>query len=291
MSFKIFIKGVFVIFMFAISGCMSRTPEKGEWQSLFNGNDLSGWDTYLGPVRDTVLNKWGTVPTGLNNDPEKVFSVVDMDGVKVIRISGEQFGGFSTTSEYENYHLQLKFKWGKLQWAPRKTSKKDSGLMYHAVGPHGADGGFWMRSHEFQIQEGDCGDYWACAGAVFDVPAKMEEDSSYFFSNEGSLVTFSQASKPGRHCKKFPDAEKPVGEWNTIDLYCYGSTSVHVLNGVINMVLYNSRQLDGDKELPLSKGKIQIQSEGAEVFFKDIKINNIKGIPDHIIKRSDLTQE
>ena len=70
--------------------------------------------------------------------------------------------------------LQLQFKWGDLKWAPRKKAKKDSGMMYDAVGPHGADGGNWMRSHEFQVQEGDCGDYWACAGAVADVNGKTK---------------------------------------------------------------------------------------------------------------------
>ena len=44
--------------------------------------------------------------------------------------------------------------------------KKDSGLLYFAVGNHGADYGAWMRSQEFQIQEGDCGDYWGVAGGM-----------------------------------------------------------------------------------------------------------------------------
>ncbi len=174
MNFQTSSKTVFVILLLAISSCMNRSSDNIKWQTLFNGSDLSGWDTYLGPKFDTVQKAWDTIPVGLNNDPARVFTVIDMDGEKMIRISGEGFGGISTTSEYENYHLQLIFKWGKLQWAPRKKGKKDSGLMYDAVGPQGADGGFWMRSHEFQIQEGDCGDYWACAGAVADVPSEMK---------------------------------------------------------------------------------------------------------------------
>lgn len=87
------------------------------------------------------MNKTGTIPIGLNIDPSKVFSVVKMDDENVIRISGENFGGISTIREFENYHLQLQFRWGQLKWPSRKNAKKDSGLMYHAVGPHGADGG------------------------------------------------------------------------------------------------------------------------------------------------------
>ncbi len=282
MTRKIVLKAVLLIFLF--QGSLAQTLKDSGWQLLFNGKDLTGWDTYLGPKYDSVLKKRSTVPIGLNNDSDKVFSVVQLGDEKVIRISGEDFGGISTVNEYENYHLQVQFRWGQLQWAPRKTGKKDSGLMYHAVGPHGADGGNWMRSHEFQIQEGDCGDYWACAGAVADVRARKMQNNTYVFDETGEIINFSTASIYGRRCIKFPDAEKPTGQWNTLDLYCFGGTSVHVINGVVNMVLLNSRQLEGDREIPLNKGKIQIQSEGAEIFYRNIKISSIDKLPGNLIR-------
>jgi hypothetical protein len=282
MAHKILLKVVLLLIISSRS--MAQTIENSGWRPLFNGKDLKGWDTYLGPKYDTVLKKRNTVPIGLNNDPDKVFNVVKLGDEKVIRISGEDFGGISTVDEYENYHLQLQFRWGELRWAPRKTGKKDSGLMYHAVGPHGADGGNWMRSHEFQIQEGDCGDYWACAGAVFDVKALKDQNKTYIYNENGAVFTFSIASPDGRRCIKSTNAEKPSGEWNTLDLYCFGSTSVHVVNGVVNMILHNTRQFESGKEVPLTKGKIQIQSEGAEVFYRDIKICSINKIPDNILK-------
>ena len=94
------------------------------------------------------------------------------------------------------------------------------------------------------------------------------------------MFTFSINSKEDRNCRKFPDAEKPDGEWNTLDLYCFGNTSIHAVNGVVNMVVNNSRQFEGDKEIPLLKGKIQIQSEGSEVFYRNIKIAPISAIPE-----------
>jgi hypothetical protein len=269
-----------VLLLFLCGNCLNKATEKGKWQSLFNGKDLIGWDTYLGPKYDTILKRWDTIPIGFNVDPTKVFDVVEVGGYKVIRISGEHFGGMSTLSEFENYHLQFQFKWGQLRWAPNKRGKKDSGLMYRAVGPQGADGGFWLRSHEFQIEEGDCGDYWACAGAISDIKAKMQSDSTYIYNEGGDMLTFSNTSKIGRYCIKNPDAEKPTGEWNTIDLYCVGNTSVHVVNGVVTMILHNSRQLDEGKETPLIKGKIQIESEGSEVFYRNIQIKFIDKLPD-----------
>ena len=64
-------------------------------------------------------------------------------------------GQYQPERKYENYHLQLQFKWGALSWGQKKGKKKDSGLLYHSVGKYGADYGAWMRSQEFQIEEGE----------------------------------------------------------------------------------------------------------------------------------------
>ena len=265
-------------------GFTNSFGQKNDWTQLFNGKNLRGWDTYLGPPLDDAGKKMSDIPVGLNKDPKHVFSVVDENGEKVIRISGESWGGMSTKKEYENFHLQLKFKWGSLSWGQKKGKKKDSGVLYFAVGEHGADYGAWMRSQEFQVEEGNCGDYWGVAGGMEDIHAMRRSDSQYIYNPAGELTTFSATSKAGRHCIKQNDAEHPSGEWNTLDLYCSADTSVHAINGQLMMVLYNSRQMKNGKSLPLKKGKLQIQSEGAEVFYKDIKIRPIVSIPGGLLK-------
>ena len=259
--------------------------QKNDWIQLFNGKDLRGWDTWLGPPLDDAGKKLSEIPVGLYNDPNHVFSIVNDGAEKVIRISGQEWGGISTKKEYDNFHLQLLFKWGTLAWGQKKGKKKDSGLLYFAVGKHGADYGAWMRSQEFQIQEGDCGDYWGVAGGMQDIRAIKKSDNEYVYNPAGQLYTFSETSKVGRHCIKGSDAEKPSGEWNTIDLYCHGDTSVHVVNGKVVMVLYHSQQMDKGKAIRLAKGKLQIQSEGAEVYYKDIKIKSLGAIPGELLKQ------
>jgi 3-keto-disaccharide hydrolase len=276
---KINLLYLFLLLSVFISGFIIPKQKADDWTQLFNGKDLNGWDTYIGPLFDSSGNKLNDIPYGLNKDPNHVFSVVKQDGENVIRISGQNFGGISTKKEFENYHLQLMFKWGLLKWPPKKNKKRDSGLLYHAVGAHGADFGFWMRSQEFQIEEGNCGDYWGVAGGIQDIKTIKKSDSEYVYNAAGKWNTFSATSKTGRHCIKQTDAEKPSGEWNTLDLYVHGDTSVHVINGKLMMVLYHSRQLDNGKELPLTKGAIQIQSEGAEIFYKQIKIKPLGEIP------------
>lgn len=254
------------------------------WTYLLNGENLNGWDTYLGPpFSPDGQTLPDAEPIGLNQDPKQVFSVVREEGKPALRISGEHFGGISTVEEFENYHLQLQFRWGKQKWPPRQDAKMDSGVLYHANGEHGADWGFWMQSQEFQVQEGDCGDYWGVAGAVMDIPARRQGEKDWVYDPDGQLMAFSEKSEAGRHCIKSPDTENPSGEWNTLDLYCYGSTAVHVVNGKVVMVLYNSRRPADGEMRPLTKGKIQIQSEGAEVFYRNIRIRPIDTLPAKMI--------
>ncbi len=257
------------------------TQEKeSKWLNLFNGKDLNGWDTYLGPEFDSSGNRISKIPVGLNKDPMKVFTVVEQNGENVIRISGENWGGISTKKQFMNYHLQLQFKWGQLTWGKKRNKKKDSGLLYHAVGEQGAHNESWMRSQEFQIEDGNTGDYWSLTGAIQDIPATLKGDKNYVYSPTGSMITFSLSSTAGRNCKKSVDAEASVGEWNTLDLYCFGDQSIHIVNGKVVMRLFNSRQSDNGQITPLKKGKIQLQSEGAELFYKEIKLQSIKGIPE-----------
>lgn len=252
---------------------------QGKMISLFNGTNLDGWNTYIGPPLDDAGKNLSDTPVGLNNDPNNVFTVISQDGQKVIRISGENWGGLYTSKEYSDFHLRLRFKWGKLSWGQKKGKKKDSGVLYFSVGDNGADYGAWMRSQEFQVEEGNCGDYWGVAGGMENIPVERESDSQYVYNPSGEMKIFSAKSAVGRHCRKQGDAENTTGEWNTLDLYCHGDTSVHMINGKVMMVLYHSQQLENGQAIPLVKGKIQLQSEGAEIFYKDITIEDLHSIP------------
>ncbi|GAB2521498.1 3-keto-disaccharide hydrolase [Spirosoma aerophilum] len=252
------------------------------WQSLFNGKDLTGWETYLDKpyAKDGENDK--TPPIGLNKDPNHVFSVVMVDGKPALRISGETFGGINTLADYGNYHLRMEFKWGTQKWPPKLDRPRDSGLLYHSVGPHGTPM-LWMESFELQVQEGDCGDYWGVMNVLADITARKNE-KGYVYDPASPLITFQDKTPIGRSCLKNPDAEKPSGQWNVLELYCFGDTSVHVMNGKVNLVLTKTRHLVNGQAEPLTKGKIQIQSEGAEVFYRNIQIQPIGQLPVGLVK-------
>jgi hypothetical protein len=256
------------------------------WTPLFNGTDLSGWETFLGRPHKTTdvpglpRDERGEYreAIGVGRDPTGVFSIVQADGGPAIRISGQVYGALTTAAEYGDYHLRFDFKWGGRRWPPREDAIRDTGCCYHAVGPHGASYGFWMRSCELQIQEGDCGDFYSLAGVIVDAeavrvdPANPKSDAAYRSGAPLLVGHTRRIVKDGTH-------EKPHGEWNRVDLYCVGQASAHAVNGVINMRLRGIRQPRDGQEVPLTRGRIQLQSEAAEVFYRNIAIRPLAGMP------------
>jgi len=255
--------------VFALS-VPSHAAENG-WTSLFNGKDLSGWSTWLTMQPPVDNMKVPTSVRGLDTDPLKVVTVVD----GMLRVSGEEWGAVSTTGEYENFHLKFDFKWGTKKWAPRLDIARDSGMLYYATGPVGAQDGNWMRSHEFQLQEGFCGDYYSLDHAMVDAHAGDASQGNWKFHRYDAsmpLVTDSQARilRQGNY-------EKPLGEWNTMEIIADGNTLIHVVNGHEVLRMENSRQVVDGKVVPLTRGKFSIQSEGSETFFRNIEIKPLSG--------------
>ena len=266
------------------------SPSPSVWGvSLFNGRDLSGWDTWLGIPHASVsgldlpkdeTGKY-TAAQGLNSDPKHVFTVVTVDGAPAIRISGEMFGALTSREEYGDFHLRLEFKWGEKKWPPKENAARDSGILYYAVGePGAADNKAWMRSLECQVQEHDTGDFWGVGGTFADVAGDAEgegKDRKVVHRPGAPLVAVG--GTPRRAIKAL-DNERPTGEWNTVEVMCLRGTCRHVVNGKTNLVLTNPRQPGADGAMvPLTKGRLQIQSEGAEVFYRNIQVRPISELP------------
>ena len=257
-----------------------------EWNSLLDKN-LTQWDVFMGvPHKSVALKGYKKskdvtqgVPIGLNTDPKNVFSVSEASGEPVLNISGEIYAGLVTKEEYENYHLSWKFRWGSKKWEPRLTQKRNSGILYHSVGQHTDFWKVWMTSLECEVQETDCGDFITIGKVKAKCPATKIE-GKYYFDPKGELHEFcwGEDCDTGR-CFKPEDYEKPIGEWNTMELLCVEGTSIHVLNGHVVMVVKDAKTNQSGVWKAMAKGKIQIQSEAAEVFYKDIKIRYITEFP------------
>jgi hypothetical protein len=259
------------------------------WQPLFNGKDLSGWTTWLArphaslEVAGEPKDEKGAYarPIGAGRDPLGVFTITTVDRAPAIRISGQVFGGITTVHEFANYHLRLQFKWGEAKWAPRTAAVRDSGLLYHVHSDWNFNGKTWPRSPELQIQEHDCGDLYAI-GCQMTVVARRPDPAKRLFIHDpvnGVPTDFIEQLPIGNRCIKGSDEEKPHGEWNTIELICLGDQSIHIVNGKVVMRLSKATRLDGAAPAPLTAGKILLQSEGAEILYRNIELRPITTIP------------
>lgn len=265
-----------------------------EWRSLLD-ETLQDWELWMGVPHQSVTGLPPGTPTspdahkgtplGLNNDPKKVFSVIKESGEDVLHITGEIFGGLTTREAFTDYHLQLQVRWGKKVWEPKLTAPRDSGLLFHCTGPHGVFWNVWMPSVEFQVEEKNMGDLYLLEGTNADVPVtKSAQGEAY--DPKGELIR----GKNTRHL--VGDFEKPHGEWNTLDLYTLGQRAIFVVNGQVVQVIQNmvNKATPGRPETPLISGLIQIQSEGAEVDYRRIKIRSISELPPAITSATETPQ-
>lgn len=260
-----------------------------EWTNLLD-IDMSQWDNYLsyrypeGYDGEVPKDAQGNdlKPIGLNKDTFGVFKMVEEDGQPVLRISGEIYGCVATKSSFENYHLKLQVKWGDIKWHPRKKLLKDSGILYHSIGPHGAESWrSWMLSQEFQVMQGHMGDFWSQANSAIDIRAYLPEYIMNPVADKSQpFLALGRGEEIQGYCMRSANFEKPHGEWNTLELICFENKSIHIVNGEVVMILKNSRYVEDGKKTPMNKGKIQLQSEAAEVFYKNIKIKKLKKLPE-----------
>jgi hypothetical protein len=244
------------------------------WQSLFNGQNLDNWDKYIGtPLKgkDSIF-KLAT--------PENVFTLMDVNGEKLIRISGTVNGSLATKEPFGNYHLKLVYKWGDSVYTVR-----NSGLLYHSFGDFGAAFGTWMTNIECQLMHGSLGDTYLMNNTVCESAAQKTDSTGRFFFTPGAESLKFGEGLNGRSVKKQQDAEKPLGEWNTVELYSLGETSVHVVNGITVMVNHKTGIMENGATKPLTSGKIQLQSEGGELFVKSIEICPIDKLPVEILPK------
>jgi len=210
---------------------------------LLNGNDLSPFYTFL-------------TNSGAGSDPEQVFTLTN----GVLRISGQHYGYLATKqTNFANYKLIAEFRWGERTWAPRGTNARDSGILVHCAGKDNV----WPKSIEAQIIEGGTGDILVVSGALLTVDGETKGPKIARFDRPGR--------NPWRDEKGFRgpnEIESPTGEWNRMEVLCDGDKVAVTVNG--------HKTLEGTNASPRA-GKILVQSEGAEIFFRRLDVYPLKG--------------
>jgi hypothetical protein len=233
---------------------------------LFNGQNLNGWYSYL-------------KGRGKGADPKEVFSVKE----GLMRISGEEWGAIATEKEYGNYKLTMEYGWGGKVWPPREKSARDSGLVLHCTGKDGAHSDSWMYGLQVNMIEGGTSDLSILGKSTeYNFESAAEErpasgKKGWYFKEGAPNHTFGPAERLlwgdkdpnwtntlGFQSPK--EVEKPAGQFNTMEVVAKGGTLRVTLNG---------KPMTKASGLKVQKGKIQFQSEGAELLIRRLSLESL----------------
>lgn len=225
----------------ACTASLAKAADKPKVIKLLGGKNLDGFYTF---IRNSADRKKAP---DLNKDPDKVYTFKD----GVLRVSGQHMGYLATKKNYGNYRLVAEFKWGKKTW-DGKGRARDAGLFFNASG----DDVLFMKSQECQLLEGGTGDLCLIRGA--DLAARGTSGVKRY-DRPGKGEWKNQLGFRG------PDeVEKPLGDWNTIEIINR--------NGRIKLSINGRVMVDGKQADPKS-GKILIQSNNAELFYRRLDLH------------------
>lgn len=229
---------------------------------LFNGKDFSGLTTWL--------------KESGREDPKRVFRVTD----GMLHVSGEGMGYIATQQAYRDYHLSVEYKWGQQTF--RSKYVRNSGVLLNATGPDGGRGGVWMNSIEVQLAQGCEGDLIVIRGgdeaskarlATITSETVLESDKKTRWQRGGQRTVYSgKQFWWSKHDPEFQelidtrgrwDVASPLGEWTKVECFCRGDRITIKINGV---------EVNECFDVVPSAGKILLQNEGFEIFFRKFEL-------------------
>jgi hypothetical protein len=251
---------------------------------LFNGKDLSSFTVWMRDQEDHRA------------DLKKNFTVEKESGQPVLHILGDGYGGLVTKDEYTNYRLVAEYRWGERTWGDRANSARDNGILIHGIGPAGGSliqrvNGVspWISSFEYQIIEGGVGDFLVLSGeppyevkATVDVelrPSGRSGQAQPFWKKAGTPRQVGRGAnrvnwfdkdpnlQSGKGTRGANDVDTPGQGWTRLECIADGTRLTYIVNGVTVMEAY---------DVSPSAGKIQIQTEQAEIFYRRIELLPLK---------------
>lgn len=199
---------------------------------LFNGIDLNGWHADV-PEMDT--SKTATSPFIVRNG--------------MLVSLGTPGGHLITDSTYSNYRLRIRYRFA--------GKPGNCGVLVHASTPRALYQMF-PKSMEVQMMHENAGDFW-CIVEDIEVP-DMEK-------RRGPKENWGIVEGKERRIINLTDgSEKPVGEWNEMEIECKGNSITVWVNGVL---------VNQGNNCTASKGQIAVQAEGSEVEFSKIELQRL----------------
>ena len=171
------------------------------------------------------------------NDDGKLEDVWSVTDEGVLVCQGRPIGYLHTEADHTNFTLRLEWR-----FSPVTKQAGNSGVLMRMIGEHKV----WPRSIEAQLQSGSAGDYWNIEKFPMQTVAERTN---------------------GRNTARTATHENPIGEWNLYEITLWHGHCVLRVNGEILNQAWDCLEIPG---------KLCLQSEGAEIHFRDIRLMPMK---------------
>jgi Domain of Unknown Function (DUF1080) len=242
-----------------VANAQAAESARPAWKSLFNGKDLRGWSAHY--ASNTAADE---------SSAAQLFRVEngEIHAYRDEAAGTEQpYAYLLSDTDYKDYRLSLEYKWGEKKFAPRADQIRDAGFLYHV---YKSTASSWPGSVEAQIQEGDVGDAWAVSSQVSSF---IDPKTKQYALPEKGGVPVTVGRDGGFERIRHGRVNEYPG-WNTLEVIVRGDRATYLVNGVVNMRVQDLKAWDAATNgwVKLDHGKLALQAEGAEVFYRNIRI-------------------
>lgn len=225
-------------------------PYGEKWASLFTGALEDQWTSMSMSIKAPHLS---TTP-----NPDK-------PGEFILHIARGQTGVIRSMKPYENFVLE--YEWRHLTEAPsagggKGTSGNSGVLVRHSAFP--AFGGpFPREGYEIQVCNLGNGSWYTSHGDIFTLPGSI--------STAIPDPRFGRSDSCGIRSMPVAFNGSKTGEWNRIRLTCMDGMIQNEVNGTLASTLHR---------VSPRKGYMSIESEGAPVEFRNMRIQELPADPE-----------
>ncbi|MDB5103436.1 MAG: hypothetical protein JWP91_1125 [Fibrobacteres bacterium] len=243
---------------------LTQAQRDSGWVDLFNGKNLTGLYTYLVGGADLGGRNY-------DNDPLGTFKAEQ----GMIHASNTvNQGHVGTRKDYSRYRCRVEYRYAGT------TGSTNAGFLYHLDTASWKLYGQHPRSVECQMKHNEAGWTFLIANVwmttTVDPKTKGDDTPVYMPASAGGVPYVQGDRDPKRTIMSSSHTEHWPADtaWNTEEIRVYGAdSSLHVVNGKVVMkgthLEYDKNKDDTASRLPLFKGKIGLQAEGHEVWYRN----------------------
>lgn len=253
---------LFFLHFTLLTSCSDSKNKSGQWISLFNGKDLSGWQIKF-------------AGQDLNDNYKNTFQVND----GVLKVSYDNYENFDNKfghifydRKFSNYIIRVEYRFvgeqvpGGPGWAFR-----NNGIMLHCQSPVSmSKDQYFPVSIEAQLLGGN----------------GVDDRSTGNVCTPGTNIVMND-SLITKHCISSNSITYHGDQWVTMEVEVHGNGKIkHIVNGVV-VLEYEKPQLDANDEdaqilinqgsdIMLSEGYISLQAESHPIEFRKIELLELK---------------